>query len=140
MKILFILVLAQLCFSQIDNPDAPNLILDFEMREKSYLEKIDKAVTTKEMMDSQLGYGTFLDIELNNVYQRLRKKLSDEQMKLLRIAQKQWLTFRDAEMTYLFKTFVTESSGSYAQIGVVMKKNTMIRNRVIALYTQLMAF
>ena len=63
----------------IDNPDAPELIAEFEAREKPFVAAIEKpSNTTSDYSVAYSNYLKFLDKELNTVYKTLLTKLSGD--------------------------------------------------------------
>ena len=139
-KILIFVLFISILFSQIDNPDSPNYLKNFEEKSKPYIAKIESANTTSEMLKTSIDYSKFLDNQLNTYYNQLRKKLTKDQKNSLKKSQLAWIKYRDNEFEFLETTFTRESFGSFAVIGIQNKKANIIKNRITELITILSAF
>lgn len=118
----------------IDNPDAPDLIAEFEVRERPFIIAIENPNnTSQDYAAAYTSYLKFLDKELNTVYPILRKKLPQAQQKHLKAAQISWIKHRDLEFAFIDKTWTNIDSGTSSSISRGQYKATVVRTRVIQL-------
>jgi len=71
------------------------------------------------------------DKELNEIYSEAMKSLSDEGKKKLEEAQKAWLKYRDASLTFI--TEVNRKTGSTGNFIIEDYRATLMRKRVAEL-------
>ncbi len=87
-----------LCLSAcwaIDNPDAPNYVADFELKNKAFEERInDEDGGAQAVAKAYAEYEAFLDSELNSAYKLLKGHLEKNEAEALKHAQKNWLKYR----------------------------------------------
>ncbi len=118
----------------VDNPDSEDVINHFEQREKSLLEKVDNPKNSnRAYLVAYDDYQSFLDKELNTIYKKLMSKLPDAQKSELKLSQRQWLAYRDAEFELIKNTWTRDSFGSSAGMTRGQYRCTIIRDRVIQL-------
>ena len=118
----------------IDNPDAPDLIAEFEAREKPLITAIEKPTnTTGDYAASYASYLKFLDKELNTAYKTLRTKLPDDKQKQLKAAQVSWIKYRDLEFAFIESTWTNKDFGTSSAISRGQYKASVVRDRVIQL-------
>lgn len=118
----------------IDNPDAPDLIAEFEAREKPLITAIEKPTnTTGDYAASYASYLKFLDKELNTAYKTLRTKLPDDKQKQLKAAQVSWIKYRDLEFAFIESTWTNKDFGTSSAISRGQNKASVVRDRVIQL-------
>lgn len=118
----------------IDNPDAPDLIAEFEVREKPLITAIEKPTnTTGDYAASYASYLKFLDKELNTVYKTLRTKLPTDKQKQLKASQVSWLKYRDLEFAFIDNTWNNKDFGTSSAISRGQYKASVVRDRVIQL-------
>ncbi len=87
----------------------------------------DDALTTVEMLEcSKQRYET-ADRQLNQVYKELKLKLSKSRQTKLKLAQRAWITFRDA--TAEFEASEVTGGSMYPLVYLVMQAE-MTENRV----------
>lgn len=118
----------------IDNPDAPDLVAEFEFREKLFIETAENPKNGyRDYLLSYTNYLEFLDKELNVVYQSLRENISEDQKQKLKESQVDWLKFRDREFSFIENTWTRADFGTSSSISRGQYKVTIVRNRVIQL-------
>ena len=118
----------------LDNPDKPNYVAEFEARIKpleNYVQS--KARSNREYAEGYTALLEALDKELNIAYKNLIKKLPKENQKILRLSQKHWLNFRDAEIAFLSDQFTRENYGSSSVITRGTYISTLIKSRIKSL-------
>ncbi|MCW9030117.1 MAG: lysozyme inhibitor LprI family protein [Gammaproteobacteria bacterium] len=120
----------------VDNPDAPNLIEQFKISEQTYLNAINNPKNgTRDTIRAYHEYKVYLDKELNKIYTSLRTKLSVAQQKELKVSQRNWLAFRDAEFKFINNNWNRSSFGSSFAISRGEYSSQVIRNRVMQLFS-----
>jgi uncharacterized protein YecT (DUF1311 family) len=125
----------------IDNPDAPDLISQFETREKPFIAAIEKpSNTSSDYSAAYSNYLKFLDKELNTVYKTLRTKLPEDKQKQLKASQVSWLKYRDLEFSFIDGTWTNKDFGTSSGISRGQYKASIVRNRVIQLMHYARAF
>lgn len=130
---LTLMLFSNLTFA-IDNPDAPDLIAEFETREQAFMVAIEKqSNTTNDYSVAYSNYLKFLDKELNTVYKTLRTKLLEDKQKQLKASQVSWLKYRDLEFTFVDSTWTNKDFGTSSGISRGQYKASVIRSRVIQL-------
>lgn len=118
----------------VDNPDAPDLIAEFEGREKSFITAIEKpSNTTADYSIAYANYLKFLDKELNTAYKTLRTKLPREKQKQLKASQLSWIKYRDLEFTFIDNTWTNKDFGTSSAISRGQYKVGVVRSRVVQL-------
>ncbi len=118
----------------IDNPDAPDYVGEFEAREKLYLDAINNPDNTTLAYTQAYGdYLDFLDKELNSAYKLLKSNLSKERQEELKVSQRNWIQFRDAEFALIDNNWTRENFGSSAAVSRGNYRTTVVRNRVLQL-------
>ncbi len=118
----------------IDNPDAPDLIGEFEARERVFLEEINNPHNgSRDYLIAYDNYQKFLDDEMNKFYHFVKSRLSAEQQQELINSQCHWVKFRDTEFKLIRNTWARQDFGSSAGISRGSYRCTIIRNRVLQL-------
>ncbi len=118
----------------IDNPDAPDLVAEFELREKPLVAAIQQPInTTTDFSIAYANYQDFLDKELNKVYKTLRKNLPADKQKQLKTSQVSWLKYRDLEFAFIDSTWNNIDFGSSSAISRGEYRASLIRSRVVQL-------
>ncbi|WP_075187878.1 lysozyme inhibitor LprI family protein [Teredinibacter haidensis] len=118
----------------IDNPEAPDLIGEFEKREIIYLTAIDRPQnSTRDFLVSYDNYLIFLDEELNKAADKLNSKLPEARKLELMAAQQHWSKYRDAEFEFIKNTWTRKGFGSSAGISRGDYRTSIIKDRVIQL-------
>jgi len=118
----------------IDNPDAPDLIGEFEKRESIYLTAIDNPEnSTRDYLVAYDNYLIFLDEELNKASEVIKLKLPEERKSELIAAQLNWIKYRDAEFEFIKNTWTRKDFGSSAGISRGDYRASIVKDRVIQL-------
>lgn len=117
----------------IDNPDAPDLVAEFETREKSLLDSAENSSGYRASLMAYTDYLNFLDKELNAVYKNLQAKLPADKQQKLKQSQVAWLKYRDLEFTLIENTWTKADFGSSSSITRGQFKANIVRDRVIQL-------
>jgi uncharacterized protein YecT (DUF1311 family) len=131
--LLTLVLFSNLAFA-IDNPDAPDLVAEFELREKPLIAAIQKPTnTTTDFSIAYANYQEFLDKELNKVYKTLRKDLPADKQKQLKASQVSWLKYRDLEFAFIDSTWNNIDFGSSSAISRGEYRASLIRNRLVQL-------
>lgn len=117
----------------IDNPDAPDYVAQFEARARLPAERFAQAAGGPGQADAASAYLQFLDTELNAAYALLLATLPAAQHSVLVAAQRQWLCWRDAELTWLDANWTPQRFGSSAALTRADRRATLLRQRVVAL-------
>ncbi len=118
----------------IDNPEAPDLIGEFEKREIIYLTDIDNPQnSTRDFLVAYDNYLTFLDEELNKASEILSSKLPEARKSELIAAQKHWIKYRDAEFELIKNTWTRKEFGSSAGVSRGDYRTSIVKDRVIQL-------
>jgi uncharacterized protein YecT (DUF1311 family) len=118
----------------LDNPDAPDLIGEFEAREQVFLKEINNPHNGSiDYLRAYDDYQKFLDDELNKAYNLIKSKLSTERQQELLNSQRNWIKFRDAEFQLIKNNWTRQYFGSSAGISRGGYRCTVIKNRVLQL-------
>lgn len=117
----------------IDNPDAPDFIVEFETREAPLLDSTENSNGYRESLAAYTEYLIFLDKELNVVYKHLQAKLPADKQAQLKQSQVAWLKYRDLEFSLIDNTWEKSAFGSSSSITRGQFKTTIVRDRVIQL-------
>ena len=130
---LTVVLFSNLTFA-IDNPDAPDLVAEFETREKALVTVIEKpGNTTADYSVAYANYLKFLDKELNTAYRNLRIKLPVDKQKKLKVSQLSWIKYRDLEFAFIDNTWTNKDFGTSSGISRGQYKAGVVRNRVVQL-------
>lgn len=121
----------------VDNPDAPNYVAEFEQRAKPFEDKIDQAAGSGAVVEAYAGYERFLDDELNHAYAALARKLDLKGKLQLQRSQRAWLTFRDAEATFIRDNWTMQRFGSSSQLSRGAYRSTIAKDRILGLLNYL---
>lgn len=117
----------------LDNPDAPNLVADFEARERPLVETIEDVAGYREGLLAYTGYLEFLDKELNAVYKTVQSRLPQENQQQLKQSQISWLRYRDLEFALIEATWTKDDFGTSSGMTRGQHKAAIVRARVIQL-------
>lgn len=118
----------------VDNPDAPDLIGEFEKREVTYLTAIDNPKNgTRDFLVAYDNYLIFLDKELNKASEVIKSKLPETRKSELMAAQLHWIKYRDAEFELIKNTWTRNDFGSSAGISRGDYRTSIVKSRVIQL-------
>ena len=122
------------CFA-VDNPDARDLVMEFEARAKTFEQRIHNVPhDSQSYRDAYSDYETFLDGELNSAYSKLITALGEAERSELRQSQRAWISFRDAEFAFIERNWTRENFGSSYVISRGDYRTTLIKHRVESLY------
>ncbi len=132
---LFFLTFTFITAHAIDNPDSVDLIAKFKEKEKSYLTTIaNPANSTRATIRAYHEYKNFLDKELNKTYGLLKSKLAVKRQEELKISQRHWIKFRDAEFELINNNWSRSDFGSSFAISRGDYSSSIIRNRLMQLF------
>ena len=118
----------------IDNPDIPDYVGEFEIREQIHLSAINNPGSgSRDYLIAYNNYQLFLDEELNKAYSLIKSHLPAERQHELTTAQRQWIVFRDAEFELIKNNWTRQNFGSSAGISRGSYRCSIIRSRVLQL-------
>jgi uncharacterized protein YecT (DUF1311 family) len=117
----------------IDNPDAPDLVAEFEAREKPLVDSAEKTNGYRASLVAYTDYLNFLDKELNTAYKNLQAKLPADKQQQLKQSQVAWLKYRDLEFALIENAWTKADFGSSSSITRGQFKANIVRDRAIQL-------
>lgn len=117
----------------LDNPDAPNVVAEFEQRAKPFEQKISDSAGGGAVVAAYADYERFLDDELKRAYAALAKKLDRKRKLQLQRSQRTWLAFRNAEAAFIRDNWTTQQFGSSSQLSRGAYRSTLSRDRIVGL-------
>ncbi len=118
----------------VDNPDLPDTVGAFELREKPFLVSVNNPDNGyRASLLAYNDYLIFLDQELNAAYSELKFKLPESAKKQLKDSQLNWLKYRDLEFELISSTWTRIGYGSSAGIIRGNYRASIVRDRVIQL-------
>lgn len=118
----------------LDNPDAPDYVGELEKREQVYLKAINNPANgSRGYLIAYDDYQNFLDKELNEAYNLLKGKLPEARQQELKISQRQWIKYRDAEFELINNNWTRENFGSSSGISRGSYRCKIIKDRVLQL-------
>ena len=118
----------------LDNPDAVNLMHEFESSSHPYLESIEKTeLTETDMLRAYAIYQAFLEQELNHHYQRLLAQVDQPSGKTLRESQHRWRQWREVELRFITSNWTPANFGSSSRITRAASRTLLLRHRIIEL-------
>lgn len=127
------ILLAPLCFA-IDNPDAPDIVAEFEARCSKFESKLrEQAGSAREIVLAYAEYERFLDQELNRAYTALTRRVAAETRPKLVQSQRRWTQHRDAEFLFIAANWTIERFGSSSAISRGGYRTTIIKDRTVTL-------
>ena len=122
-----------LCFA-IDNPDAPDLVAEFQARCSKFESKLrEQTGSTREIIVAYAEYEKFLDQELNRAYTALVSRVAAESRPKLVQSQRRWMQYRDAEFLFIAANWTVETFGSSSAISRGGYRTTIIKDRTVTL-------
>ncbi|NOX91104.1 MAG: DUF1311 domain-containing protein [Gammaproteobacteria bacterium] len=125
----------------IDNPDSPDFIGEFEVREQVFLKAINNPHNgSKDYLTAYDDYLKFLDDELNRAYYLVKSRLPIKRQQELKSSQRSWIKFRDEEFKLITNTWVRRDFGSSAGISRGSYRSTIVRNRVLQLLSYVKSY
>ncbi len=138
--LIFSSLLTSLVFA-IDNPDSPDFIGEFEVREQVFLKAINNPHNgSKDYLTAYDDYLKFLDDELNRAYYLVKSRLPIKRQQELKSSQRSWIKFRDEEFKLITNTWVRQDFGSSAGISRGSYRSTIVRNRVLQLLSYVKSY
>lgn len=115
----------------LDNPDAPDLVGEFEAREQVLLKAVNNPDNgARANLIAYDDYLAFLDAELNNAYKLVQSKLSKDRQQELKKSQQNWILFRDAEFAWIKNNWTNQDFGSSAGLSRGSYRCSIVRDRV----------
>jgi uncharacterized protein YecT (DUF1311 family) len=124
---------ATACFG-IDNPDAPDLMAQFQARASVYEARIRaEPGTTNDIVAAYASYESFLSAELTQSYHALAKKLAPAPREKLSLSQRQWQRYRDAEFQFIEKNWTQGEFGTSAALSRGAYRASIVKDRIAAL-------
>lgn len=132
-SVTMVIFLSSAFANAIDNPDAPDLVAEFKVREKPLINAAEASAGYHPGLVTYTNYLEFLDKELNGIYKTLRAKLPADKQRQLKQSQIAWLKYRDLEFALIDKTWVPADFGSSSSITRGQFKANIVRERVIQL-------
>jgi uncharacterized protein YecT (DUF1311 family) len=118
----------------IDNPDAPDLMVEFQQRAAVYEARISTdAGTTNEIVEAYTAYQRFLDAELTKTYTALAQKLDPAPRTMLMQSQRRWLAYRDADFRFIDGNWTQGQFGTSAALSRGAYRCSIVKERVAAL-------
>lgn len=125
----------------VDNPDSPDLISAFEVKEKPLLIAAENPQNGyRENLIAYTNYLDFLDKELNSIYQMLREKLPSDRQQNLKDSQISWLKYRDLEFEFIENNWEKGDFGISSSVTRGQFKANIVRNRVLVLMNYTRAY
>jgi uncharacterized protein YecT (DUF1311 family) len=88
----------------------------------------DDKTSTIDIVDCHTKTYEGLDAQLNQVYAQAMKSLNTSQQAKLKLAQRAWLSFRDASFTFVIE--MNKDSGSYGNIVISDYKAKFVEKRI----------
>ncbi len=93
---------------------------------------VDSNLTTIGMTTCVLNASEKWDKEMNRNYQLLKDELTEEQMEKLKLAQRQWLEFRDKELAFSYDMYGS-MQGTMWQNVAASQEYELIKARTLEL-------
>lgn len=125
------LMLIALSCSAIDNPDSPDYLDAFHVREEPYKKAVeDPEGDGRSLAEARGRYLKFLDEELNGAYGRLKQALPEPSREQLTLSQRSWVKFRDTEAAFIDSNWSPQNFGSSSSISRVDYRATIVRDRI----------
>jgi len=119
----------------VDNPEASDLIAEFEKQEVIYLTQINNPDnSTRDFLIAYDDYLIFLKDELNKALEQLNLKLPENRRAELVIAQQHWVNYRDAEFELIKNTWTRKDFGSSAGISRGDYRTSIVKDRLMQLF------
>jgi uncharacterized protein YecT (DUF1311 family) len=118
----------------LDNPDAPDLVGQFQSRAQPYEARIDEASgSTQGTVQAYAAYGQFLDSELDKAYQSLRDRVAPTERPAIVAAQRKWLAWRDAEFRFIEANWTPARFGSSSALSRGAYRTGIVKARTVLL-------
>ncbi len=134
---LWLMTHGALCVA-LDNPDAADLVSEFQARSEKYETVIyQQAQTERETVLAYRHYEQFLDQELNQAYSALMEKLKGAPKRALTVSQRHWIQYRDAEFMFIASNWTVANFGTSSALSKGAYRTTLIKDRVVGLLNYL---
>jgi uncharacterized protein YecT (DUF1311 family) len=118
----------------VDDPDAPDLMAEFEHRAVPYEARIsEEARTTLEIAQAYADYQRFLDAEMTKAYRELATKLAPAPRVMLTQSQRRWLAYRDAGFHFIDDNWTQAQFGTSATLSRGAYRCSIVKGRVTEL-------
>jgi uncharacterized protein YecT (DUF1311 family) len=118
----------------VDDPDAPDLMADFQHRASTYEARINaNAGRTYEVVEAYADYQRFLDAELTKDYAALAQKLAPAPRAMLIESQRRWLAYRDAGFRFIDGNWTQGQFGTSAALSRGAYRSSIVKERITAL-------
>jgi uncharacterized protein YecT (DUF1311 family) len=117
----------------IDNPDAPDLVGQFNASCSKYESDIRAATSTNAIVSANASYMRFLDRELNAAYAALLKRVSGQAHDRLVTSERKWIQYRDAESGFIDSNWTVQNFGTSSAISRGDYQAQIAKQRVITL-------
>lgn len=101
------------------------------MLESKCLKKKD--ISNAEMCNCTIKAREDWDKELNKYYSLLKTKLSKEAFEVLKESQKEWISYRDKEYSFISKFYYEVKEGTMWYVVAESKKKEIVKTRAIEL-------
>ncbi len=116
------------------DPGAPDRVKAFKSRAEPYQKRIrEEAQTTQDFVEAYADYEAFLLKEMQSALKKLKGRMEDESVEKLEQAQKRWMTFREAEKSFLRTNWSLENFGTSAVMSRGGYRTLLLKQRVITL-------
>ena len=102
-----------------------------DMLESKCLKKKD--ISNAEMCNCTIKAREDWDKELNKYYSLLKTKLSKEAFEVLKESQKEWISYRDKEYSFISKFYYEVKEGTMWYVVAESKKKEIVKTRAIEL-------
>ncbi|SHO62769.1 lysozyme inhibitor LprI family protein [Algoriphagus zhangzhouensis] len=124
-SLLFLLfTISTLAFSQTEGSEA--LSID---RKRSNCLSLETNLTTSGMVNCEITARQEWDEELNKYYKLLMSLLDSAGKEKLKIAQRQWIEFRDKEFEMINELYPGQMQGTMWIVIAAGRKTDIVRNR-----------
>lgn len=118
----------------LDNPDAPDLISEFQKRELIYLTAINNPQnSTRDFLVAYDDYLSFLNEELGRASEAIKSKLPESRQLELKTAQRHWTKYRDAEFELIKNTWTRQDFGSSSGVSRGDYRASIVKDRILQL-------
>jgi len=118
----------------LDNPDAPDLIAEFQQREQVYLAAIDNPKnSTRDFLIAYDDYLLFLDKELHKASEVMMLTLPEARKLELMASQQNWIKYRDTEFKLIENTWTRTDFGSSSGISRGDFRTSIVKDRIMQL-------
>ena len=118
----------------IDNPDAPDLLAQFQSRAQPFEARIgDAAGSVGKTVAAYADYERFLNFELTHSYVALQRQLNLAERAALTQSQARWLAYRDAEFRFIDRNWNVSRFGTSATLSRNGYRSAVTKERTMTL-------